>query len=140
MTGATLLTILGSLGFPTIVAALIAFFGTRRTLQANQPKTEAEADQVQAATAAQNLTAQSSVIATLVSENVRLSERVAVLEQKSRATEQIHEDLRKVYEVVRVQNELMRDHIQRSDAWIAHARQDGHTHDPAPRPFKFPDA
>ena len=106
MTGTTLLTLIGSLGVPAIMASLIAYFGTRSTLKSNAPKVEAEADQVQATAAVQNLTAQSSVIATLVSENARLTERVTVLESKADAVSKSFEDLRAAHDLLRRQSDL----------------------------------
>lgn len=137
MSGSTLLTVIGSLGIPTVMTALIAYFGTRSSLRSNAPKVEAEADQVQATAAVQNLTAQSSVIATLVSENARLTERVAVLEAKTDAVQKIYDELRNNHDTVRRQNDLMRDHIVRADAWIAHAWSENPTDESPPMEYIF---
>lgn len=137
MTATTILTILGSLGVPTIIAALIAFFSTRSTLRANKPKAEAEADQVQASAAVQNITAQSSVIATLVTENARLTERVTVLETKADNVSRLYDELRNTYDLLRRQNDMMKDHITRADAWIAQSRSENPTTEAPPREFVF---
>jgi hypothetical protein len=136
--GNTVLTIIGSLGIPTIMTALIAFFGTRSSLKSNAPKVEAEADQVQASAAVQNLTAQSSVIATLVSENARLTERVTVLEGKADTAKSAQDDLRVINETLRRINDLMREHILHADAWIARAWSENPSEESPPAEFIFP--
>lgn len=68
-------TILSSVVIAAIASGLIAFLGTSKTLRANQPKTEAEADQYQAQANRQNIETQSGVIEVLRAEIRRLNER-----------------------------------------------------------------
>lgn len=143
MSGAALLTVIGSLGVPTIVASVIAFVGSRASLRANQPKTEAEADQVAATTTVQNLTAQSSVIATLVTENTRLSNKVGSLEQRVGELENLRNDLRTQHEKTgreldraMRQGGRMKAHIDKCDRWIAHVWAEGVSLDEPP-PAEF---
>lgn len=141
MNGQSLLTLLGTLGIPTLFAALFSYAGVRRQLKLSQPKNAAEAEVALAASRAKDIEAQGGIVARLSAENERLDraliststrldeckQRLDQLEEKFDTAEDNNRSLKR-------QNALLTESLERFSTWANLYYDAGHPSGMTPPP------
>jgi hypothetical protein len=132
--GQTLLTIVGTFGVPSVVAALIAFWGVRTQTRAGQPKSNAEAGLAGAQAYEAGLRAQGGVVERLTTENIRLDKANQSLSQRLDVLEARFDDVTEQNQTLKMQNRLLSESLTRASDWMRRYYDAGHPKGMEPPP------
>lgn len=141
MNGQSLLTLVGTLGLPAVMAAIVSFFGVRAQLRSAQPKSDAEADLARAQARERDLEAQGGIVARLSTENKRLDGANTVLSQRLDDYKERLDKLEEKFDVatennqtLKRQNAILIEGQSRASAWMRRYYDAGHPQGMEPPP------
>ena len=133
MNGQAFLTLVGTLGFPNLIAAFISFFGVRASLRAAQPKTDAEAELARASANTQGLEAQGGIVVRLSAENKRLdaantrqSKRLDELKARLESLEDKFNLVNDQNVALKRQNAILTEALDKAADWMTRYYEAGH--------------
>ena len=126
MNGQSWLTLLGTLGIPTVIAAFISYVGVRGQLRSNAPKTTAEAEVARAEARARDIEAQGGIVARLSAENQRLDRANTSLSRRLDALEARFDEVSDHNSPLKRQIALLTESLTQFSDWANRYYHAGH--------------